>query len=97
MMIHEYLNEKIYNDHNVKKIHEIRNDMLSFGKRQITNLFMSGYCYEFAKILRDNIPNSKIVFEKGNKKGHYYLEYKGRYFDIEGEKFPNEENLEYDE
>ncbi len=81
---------------NHNKIINIISDINSHDKSNaIHNLFIDGYCYDFAFILWRNIPESEIVFFP--KRKHYMLKHGNRFYDITGEvKIDSSEKYEID-
>lgn len=79
----------------VKEILRIIDDVKDYGERCTTNMYMNGYCYDFAIMIWRNVENSRIFFDTIHK--HYLVEYKGRFFDITGEVKPNIKYLEEDD
>ena len=68
----------------MNKVLDIIKYVQSYDKHgDIKALFTEGYCYEFAKMLFNNIPNGDIVFI-ANKR-HYVFCYKDKFYDITGE------------
>jgi O-glycosyl hydrolase len=78
------------------KILRIINDFKRFEKNNVLKrTFTQGYCYDFAKILQRNTPDSKIVWLKNRR--HYVLEYDGKFYDITGEiVLTRDDVVEYD-
>ena len=74
------------NRDNSNKILEIINTLKEYNGFE--EAFTEGFCYDFAFLLWRNIPESNIVFIKnydnGSGHGHYVLEHKGEYYDING-------------
>ena len=56
----------------------------SFDKHgDIKKLFTEGFCYDFAIMLYRVAPESRIFYIKNKR--HTILEYRGKYYDIDGE------------
>lgn len=79
------------------KIDRIKRDIkdikdASGNPEAIIRCFTSGYCYEFAHLLKGMYPSGKIVFDPENH--HYMYLIDGKYFDVRGEiTLENEERI----
>ncbi|KYC45640.1 MAG: hypothetical protein AMQ74_01892 [Candidatus Methanofastidiosum methylothiophilum] len=64
------------------RVLEIIKDMKKLGGKGIVKVFTQGYCYDFAYMMKRDLPKSEIYFIKNKK--HYVLKHKGKYYDVNG-------------
>lgn len=66
------------------EMREKLDDVLRFDVNgDLTRFFMDGYCFHFANILMNMLPDGKIFYNQ--KYGHFVYYYGGTFWDITGE------------
>ena len=66
----------------------MQDEVIEFIQRRFSQdcNWRDGNCYYFALILKDRFPESRIAYDVIY--GHFFIEYKGKYYDHSGELTP---------